>query len=750
MTNAQTAILTTIAGHSLQNFYNECNANVAQLFYPMGVCNDRSGNLYIAEQANFVIRKIDPVTGMATVVAGNGNQGYVGDEGYATNASLNAPTYVYVDRKGTIFISDCAQFVVRKVDSNGIITTVAGDGSPGYSGDGGPATAAKFRNIANVTEDTAGNLFIADDFANVIRKVDVTTGIITTAVGTGTMGYSGDGGYATAATLNSPISMFFDDSDNLIFSDELNNVVRKVSATGIITTIYGNGIAGYSADGTAADTASLDNIASIVPDDSGNLFLLDVEHNVVLKIDRSGILSTYAGIAGVTTYSGDGGMAIHAGLNTPWGISSSGNNIYISDYIDGIVRKVDSNGIIGSLGSYREYSGLGGQATDALFCNPTDVAIDDSGNIFIAAPTNNMVFKIDPTGTISNYAELNSPTYLAVDHLGNLFVSEPSSGVILRIDAATRTITNFAGIGSFGYSGDGGPAINAMLNYPHGIAVDTIGNLYIADASNYAIRKVDAFSGIITTLVTGTYLFRCNFIKVDNYANIYVSDYGGNLLEINQSTLSVNVLAGDTTGCISENPSGFGGPADSAEICAINGIAFFDTNHIFITVENNLLMVDRTTGILTATNPSVSPGKSGDGSSVDAGYFYNPGGMAFDRNGDLYIADTWNNVVQKVNYNFYTGIPIVGKPAVQIKVAPNPNHGVFEVEGIFNNINNGSIVNIHMANIYGQTIYNTTTTVFNNCMKVKIDPVFDLTSGMYYLTVSGEAGSCSISVSIEK
>ena len=215
---------------------------------------DASGNLYIADTGNNRIRKVS-ATGIITTVAGNGSAGYSGDGGPATSAQLDGPEGVAVDGSGNLYIADTCNNRIRKVSATGIITTVAGNGSAGYSGDGGPATSAQLSLPAGVAVDGSGNLYIADSGNNRIRKVSA-TGIITTVAGNGSPGYSGDGGPATSAQLNQPAGVAVDASGNLYIADSSNNRIRKVSATGIITTVAGNGFDGYSGDGGPATSAA--------------------------------------------------------------------------------------------------------------------------------------------------------------------------------------------------------------------------------------------------------------------------------------------------------------------------------------------------------------------------------------------------------------------------------------------------------------------------------------------------------------
>ena len=292
--------------------------------------------MYIADADNNVIRKVT-TTGIISTVAGNGTGGYSGDGGAATAAEMNYPQGIVFDAAGNLYISDAGR--IRKVVlSTGIITTFAGDGTGNYGGDGGQATAAGLDPIG-LTIDTHGNMYVADWNNQRIRKIN-TSGIISTVAGTGTFGFSGDGGQATAAELFYPGEVVIDATGNLYISDEVNMRIRKVSAPGIITTIAGNGTQGYSGDGGLAINAELYQPTGLALDASGNLYIADELSNRIRKVTTSGIITTIAG-NGTQSYSGDGGQATAAELNYPGGVSfDAAGNLYIADSDNYRIRKV--------------------------------------------------------------------------------------------------------------------------------------------------------------------------------------------------------------------------------------------------------------------------------------------------------------------------------------------------------------------------------------------------------------------------
>lgn len=266
-------------------------ATAAHLNVPLGVAVDMAGNVYVADAGNNIIRKITMSTGIITTVAGKapGLQGYSGDGGQATAAELYTPYDVAVDASGNLFIADSQNHVIRKITSAGVISTVAGSGpaNAGYSGDGGPATTAKLNSPQGVAVDAAGNVFIVDSGNHAIRKMDAATGVITTIAGSGSYGYQGDGGPATSAKLYAPGRVSIDASGDVYIADQGNNVVRKVvTATGIISTLAGTGVAGYSGDGGPATSAKLSSPQSVTVDTGGNVFIIDRGNSVIRAVKQ--------------------------------------------------------------------------------------------------------------------------------------------------------------------------------------------------------------------------------------------------------------------------------------------------------------------------------------------------------------------------------------------------------------------------------------------------------------------------------
>ena len=338
---AATGDIQTFIANSALGFSGEGGPAIdAQLNLPEGAVADSSGNIFLVDAANNVVQEIVAATGVIQTVAGNFalGLGFSGDNGPATSAQLNAPEALFVDGSGNIFIADSANNVIREFTVGGNITTVAGNGTAGFSGDGGLATSAQLNYPVSVFVDSSGNIFIADG-NNVIRRVDAVTKKITTVAGNGTAGFSGDGGLATSAQLNTPYGVFVDSSGNIFIADYFNQAIREVvAATGKIQTVAGTGIAGYSGDGGPATLARLDGPQGLSGDALGNLFFAEFNNHTIRKFTVGGNIQTVAGTA-IEGFTGDGGPATLAELNQPGSVFVEPNgSLVIADSSNGRIR----------------------------------------------------------------------------------------------------------------------------------------------------------------------------------------------------------------------------------------------------------------------------------------------------------------------------------------------------------------------------------------------------------------------------
>ena len=311
-------------------------ANSRQITNPSGVAKDKNGFIYFSEQGNNLIRKVSTITGDLITVAGNLSAAYSGDGGQATAASINIPSGVAVDKSGNVYIADQGNARIRKVSTSGIITTLAGTGTIGFTADGATATSARIAQPLAVAVDTSGNVYFAEQNNHRIRKIS-TTGILTTVAGNGAASFAGDGGQATAASISYPAGVWLDAAKNIYIADAGNNRIRKVNTSGIMTTIAGNGTAGFSGDNAAATAAKLYNPYGVTTDSVGNIYIADRNNNKIRMVNTSGIIST---IVGVTATGGDGGPATASTVGSPQGVVCDGANLYIAAFADHEVRIV--------------------------------------------------------------------------------------------------------------------------------------------------------------------------------------------------------------------------------------------------------------------------------------------------------------------------------------------------------------------------------------------------------------------------
>lgn len=576
------------------------------------------GTMYFADVDNFVIYKLDSNGSLSIFAGTEGSDSFSGDGGQATDAEVSDLRGLAVDSSGNVYFVDDGNQRVRKVDTSGIITTVAGDGTTGYTGDGGQATDAQISSIRDVAV-FSNTLYISDSASFVVRAVNLSTGIISTFAGDGSIGATGDGGAATAAELNQPYGLAVDSSGNLYIADYNNGAIRRVDTNGDIDTFAGQiNAAGPLNDGGPATDAHLGQPVDVAIDGSDNLYILDDFDHTVRKVNSSGIINIVAGTDGSNGFSGDGGAATSAQLNAPTYLATtSGGEIWINDEGNARIRKVDSSGDIDTyLGDLNDNL----QATSAVLDVPAHVTIDASGNIYLGSFAGS-VRKIDSSGIITRFAgqhtsnfesgdggpatdaEMSDASDMVADSAGNIYIADTGNDLI-RVVNTSGTINTFAGDGTNGTSGDGGQATDAGFGFPAGLAIDSNDDVYISDGNS--IRKVDASTGIITTFAGGN-------------GNGYTGD---------------------------------GGQATDAQLRAnVEGLYVDGNDDLYITDAGNdvIRKVDLSTGIITTVAGTGSGGYTGDGGQATLATLNNPGDVWVDASGNIFITDSSNDVVRKVD-----------------------------------------------------------------------------------------------------
>ncbi len=574
-----TNTITTVAGVSGSCGFNGDGAPATSFFLRniWGITVDHSGNLFVADSGNCRIRKLVLATGTISTFAGTGSCGYSGDGGLATAANLNSPGGVAVDNAGNVYIADTNNYRVREVNTAGTINTIAGTGSNGFAGDGGPALTAKIGQVENgITVDPAGTTVTIAEYNNErIRQFSI-GGNINTIAGKGSSGFCGDGAAALQAcftnpsglavtsggtiyvadrsndrvraftiggnintasgngstnlptlisgvppsgvVFNYPWDVLVDPLGNVFVSDQNDCVVRELlKSTNLVNIFAGTGVCGYAGDGGSAVQAKLNKTYGVGRDSVGNIYVADTLNHIVRQIDTSGTITTFAGQPNLAGYTGDGGPATSAKLNSPYGVFvDPANNVYIADTNNHVIRKVTGGVITTFAGNgHAGFAGDGDPATVAELNSPYGVTTDQNGNVYIADSANCRVRAVPAaTGTINTVAgtgacnfngdglatthNLSTPRGILADSNGNIFIADTYNQRVRWVDLSGN-MTTIAGNGTAGYTGDGGTAFSAELYYPSGIGQDPSGNFLIADQYNFRVRGVSVFSALNTS-----------------------------------------------------------------------------------------------------------------------------------------------------------------------------------------------------------------------------------------------------------
>lgn len=569
-------VITLYAGTGKQGFSGDQGpATAAQLNNPLGLAVDGAGDLFIVDNGNGRIREVTPDGTIST---------------YATVQGA----YLAIDGAGALYLSQTGANLIHKVAPDGTVTTYAGTGQVGSGGDGGPATAAQFFSPSSLSVDSAGNVYVADSLNNKVRKITA-QGVISTLAGTGQAGFSGDGGPATQATLDHPTDVAVDANGAVYIADSYNLRIRKVTPDGIVTTVAGSlpggGFGQMLADGPAAEEfLVLPNYLAI--DNGGNLIIAVSGLRQVRRLTGSNI-STIAGIL-PTSEPTDNGPATSALFLNPYGIAiDSGGSIYVGDNSDNRIRKITPDGIITTYSGdgVPEDANPGGPPFQTY--SPGSLAFDPAGNLYYAngvwvreIVTNGIVEAFAGSGVVgfsgdggpAVAAEVGLAMGLAADAQGNIFFSDRTNHRVRRVDAITGYISTVAGNGTPGYSGDNGPATAAELNLPLFLAVDANGNLYIADVNNARIRKVTPDGNITTAAGNGTVgsggdggdagaaqFSASGGLVVDAAGNLFIGD-GSRIRRVDAETNIISTIAG--TGV-----AGFSGDGGAATNAMINSPA---------------------------------------------------------------------------------------------------------------------------------------------------------------------------------
>jgi sugar lactone lactonase YvrE len=595
--------VSTLAGSVGRSGTADGTGPAALFSNPQGVAVDSAGNVYVADTGNDLIRKITPA-GVVTTLAG-GQWGGSAD-GTGSAAAFNYPTGIVVDGAGNLYVSDCYNETIRKITPDGTVTTFAGTAT--YGGDtDGTGAYARFLQPYGLALDSAGNLYVADSANNRIRKI-TPEAVVTTLPGEG---------------FNTPTWVAVDSAGTFYVSDSGNEAIRAITSAGVVTTLAGTLGQSGSADGTGA-AAMFNGPAGILVLSHGGLLVADSGNDTIRAITSADVVTTIAGTGPIQSGSADGTGGA-AKFNGPTAVAAdSEGNLYVADTGNDTIRKVTPAEVVTTLAGLAGHSGSAdGKGSAARFNQPSGVAVDDAGNVYVADTGNYTIREITPQGAVSTLAgtpgvngtvdgtgagaQFGSPTGVAVDSSGNVYVADLRNDTIRKI-APGGLVTTFAG--ATGQSGSAnGSGGTARFTDPNGVAVDSAGNVYVADTGNQLIRKISP-SGAVSTLAGGGASFAsdgtgsaANFtapdsVAVDNADNVYVADnYEEEIRKI--------------------TPAG--------AVTTLGGWSFLGESH------------------------GVPPNYGNEEGTGPGAEFADPSGVAVDSSGNVYVADTGNNSIRKGN-----------------------------------------------------------------------------------------------------
>jgi sugar lactone lactonase YvrE len=622
---------------------------------------------YSGVQGSYTINNpISPLTpsntgGMPTVrtnvstAAGSGASGYI--DGSTTSPKFYSPTGVAIAASGNIYIADSQNHCIRKITASGYVSTFAGSGVAGFLN--GTANVAQFNIPYSIAVDASENVYVTESTSYAIRKI-TPLGVVSTYAGRVTTSGFLDA-QDTNALFGAPKGLGIDGSGNLYVADATNNRIRKISTTGVVTTLAGNGTAGYL-DGQGL-TAKFNNPIGVAVTSSGVIYVSDASNNRIRAISNTGLVTTFAGSGSPGMVNGQGTAAQ---FNTPRAIAVDiSGNIYVVDYNNNRVRKITNTGTVTTLSGTGAFGSVNGAGTTATFKYPEGIAIDASGNSFVGDVTNNCIRKITGTGNTSTYAGIatrglengqlgtmamfNSPVAVTMTSSGITYVIDDFNSCVRKV-TANGIVSTFVGNVGAGYADGQGTA--AYFNNPKGMVLDAAGNIYVADTFNNRIRKITS-AGVVTTIAgdgTAGYLdgqgtaakFNNPYsLTIDTAGNLYVADTKNHRIRKISTSGAVTTVAGYIL-------SGFAdGASTIARFKNPQGITIDNATGILYVADttNNRIRKIATDGTVTTFAGSFA-GYSDDQGT--AAYFYNPIGITRDASGNFYIGDYYNSVVRKI------------------------------------------------------------------------------------------------------
>jgi sugar lactone lactonase YvrE len=665
---AQPLTFATFAGPAGGSGSADGLGSAARFFDPGGVAVDRIGNIYVADTDNSTIRKITPA-GMVTTLAGlAGMRG--SSDGTGSAARFDGPGGLALDGGGNVYVADSNNHTIRKITPAGLVTTLAGSAGLAGSADGA-GSAALFHQPNGAATDRDGNLYVADSGNSTIRKI-TPAGLVTTLAGSAGVVGTEDGA-GSAARFFAPWSVATDGAGNIYVADRVCATIRKITPAGVVTTLAGLALVHGSADGIG-NAARFYGPSGVATDGGGNIYVTDRGNDTIRRVDATGAVTTLAGSAG--HFEAADGIGSAARFSGPGGLATdSGGNVYVADTYNNAIRKISPAAMVTTLAGSASLPGSAdGADVAARFDTPNGVATDLAGNVYVADDNNQTIRKITSAGVVSTLAGLAPffgntdgtgssalfyhPAGVAADSSGNVYVADRYNSAIRKITRG-GVVTTLAGSAGFFGSFDGTGSA-ARFSGPAGVAIDRGGNVYVADYGNDAIRKVTP-AGLVTTLaglpgvpgspgVSGSAdgagsAARFNHpigVATDNGDHLYVADYDNHTIRaITMSNGVVTTLAGSP---------GVAGSADgtgnAARFSHPAGVATDVDGNVYVADQDNHTIRKITpAGMVTTLAGSAGLPGSDDGTG-SAASFRSPTGVATDNGGNLYVADSGNNKIR--------------------------------------------------------------------------------------------------------
>lgn len=656
--------------------------NEARFVRPLGVVADVVGTAYVLDSGSSVIRKVT-VNGTVTTLAGS--PGLTGNaDGSGSSARFSHPGGVAIDSLGNLYIADTDNNTVRKITSSGTVTTLAGSSSGEVGTANGQGATARFYRPSGIAVDRQGNIYVADTFNHAIRKISA-SGTVTTLAGTAGSEGAADGTGA-AARFSRPTGIAVNDAGDVFVTDSGNHTVRRINSTGLVSTLAGSpGLAG-TADGAGA-TARFSEPTGIAVGPNGVLFVADNGGTIIRQISSTGVVSPYAGNSGtIGSTDGSAATARFSGVN---GLGFGGvNTLYVADTNNNTIRTLSSAAVTATLAGSPPTTSVDGTGSAARFNFPSSVAVDGSGTVYVADKFNHTIRKITTSGAASTFvgtvgrpgsadgtginAQFFQPSSLVIDRSGTLYVADTGNNTIRRV-SPSGNVTTFAGSPEVrGSANNFGTA--ASFDHPQGIAIDTAGNLYVADQFNHLIRKITT-AGSVSTLAGSAGLFGSQngtgsaarfflpeSVAVDSIGNVYVSDRNHVIRKITPNGV-VTTLAGATGEAGSADGTGA-----SARFNQPAGLRVDANGNIFVAdANNNTIRMINGSGVVVTVGGKAGEIGSADGLTGTA-TLNHPSDVAIDANGNLYVADTDNGAIRKGTVPAPT-LPIISaQPSAQAAI----------------------------------------------------------------------------------